>query len=124
MTNSEKETKIREALKSDLFIVKSVQDVNHRPHPYTVGPKHVTYVSDKNGGMLDESVCRKVKCAHPNCNIDFDGHTSDNICFLQLTRNGTNDEAQILFKELVETLGEKFIDGFAFVETVEKFRIS
>lgn len=124
MTNSEKETKIKEALKGDLFIVKSVKDINHKPHPYTVGARHAIYASDKNGGILDESICRKVQCAHPHCNTDYDGHTSDNVCFLQLTRNGTNEEAQVILKGLVDTLGEKFIDGFAFVETTEKFRIS
>lgn len=86
MTNEEKTKKIEEDLKDqDLFKVKSVEDINHKPHPYRV---------------------------------------SDNVCFLQLLRNGTNEEAQNILKTLVDTLGLSFIDGFTFVETPEKYRIS
>lgn len=121
----EKEKILRDALKDqDLFVVKSVMGVNHKPHQYTIGPKHVTYASDHCGGMLGEETCRKVQCAYPKCNTPYDEHTYDTVCFLQLLRNGTNDEANAIMKKLVEDIGKSVVDGFALVETDEKFRIS
>ena len=124
MTNDEKSTKIKEALKDqDLYLVKDVMDINHRPHQYTIGPAHIGYASDHHSGMLDMETIKNVKCAYPNCNIPYEDHTSDNVCFLQLKSNGTNDEASTILKKLVTDLGESFVDGFAFVDTDEKFRI-
>lgn len=124
MENSEKEQKIRENLKGDIFILKSVENINHKPHPYTIGLKHIVYASDHQGSMLDKETCRKVRCAHPNCHVPYDEHTSDCIAFLQLTKNTTQKMAQKVLKSLADAIGEKCIDGFCFVETNEKFRIN
>lgn len=125
MTNEEKFKKINEALiDQDLFVCLNVMDVNHKPHPYTVGPAHIKYANEGGRrGILNEQVCREVKCAFQGCNTSYDEHTADNVAFLQLKRNGTNEEAQNILKEVVDTLGPEFIDGFSFVETEEKFRI-
>lgn len=121
-----KEEKVKEALsKQDLFKFLSIERVNHKPHPYTVGPKHITHANRNGGlGILDEQVCREVQCAHPECNTPYDEHTSDEVCFLQLLRDGTEKEANTILKQLVGDLGEAFVDGFSFVETDEKFRIT
>lgn len=125
MNNEEKAKKIKEALKEqDVFCVKSVENINFKPHPYMIGPIHISYASDHYGGMLGDETLKAVRCAHPNCNIPYEQHTSDNVCFLQLLRNATNEEANVILKSLVETIGQSLVDGFAFVETEEKFRIS
>lgn len=124
MTNDEKKTKIEELLSlQDVFRVKDVLNVNHKPHPYIVGPKHITYASDNYGGILDERTLNKVKCDYKGCNLSYEEHTSDLVCFLQLKKNATNDEVKFILKELVDNVGETFIDGFGFVDTDEKFRI-
>ena len=123
MTNQEKTDKINNLLKAqDLYKCLNVDNVNHNPHPYTIGPKHIHYASDHHGGMLGKETLDKVSCAHPNCTTPYDQHISDNVAFLQLQRNGTNDEANVILRKLVKKLGEKFVDGFAFVETSEKCR--
>ena len=125
MNNEEKCTKIQEHLdkKQDLFKCLSVMDVNHKPHPYMIGSRHVVHASDNHGGMLGKTTLETVPCAHPGCNTDYDQHTSDNVAFLQHLRDGTNDEANKIMKAMVKAVGETLVDGFTFVETKEKFRI-
>jgi uncharacterized protein with ATP-grasp and redox domains len=145
MNNEEKKIKIEEALKDqNLFLVKSVMDVNHKPHIFCITEKHVVYASDNCGGMLSDSAIKEYEKKHgpscgmyvkgnnianhrisgyEKCTIPYSQHTSDNICFLQLLRNGTKEEGQTILKDLVDSIGEKFIDGFSLVETKEEFRI-
>lgn len=122
--------KIKEVLKnSEILIFKDLMDVNHKPHPYVIGPKHISYVSDYHGGSLDDAAIihgeknKKCKCAYPKCQIPYEEHTSDKVCFLQLKRECTTAEVQKELKSIVDTCGEKAFDGFTFVETDEKFRI-
>lgn len=124
MSNKEKENVIKNVLaEQDLLAVKLVTNVNHKPHPFMIGTKHVAYASDHHSGRLGEETCRKVPCAHPRCNATYEEHTSDNVCFLQLKRNGTNDEVNTILKNLVDNIEKNLVDGFAFVETTKKFRI-
>lgn len=130
MTDEEKAERINQSLENqDLYKCLSIKNVNHNPHPYMLGPRHITYTADNYGGRLDEKAilagekAGKCNCAQPKCNIPYEDHTSDNVAFLQLLRNGDNDEANIIMKALVDDLGEAFVDGFAFVETEEKYRI-
>ena len=119
MSNAEKETIIKAALeKQDVFILKSVTHVNHKPHPYMIGPKHILAARM----FIDEEVCRKVQCAHPKCQTSYDEHTYDNVAFLAVARNATNDEANVAIKALVAEIGQTLVDGFAFVES--EFKIS
>jgi hypothetical protein len=125
----EKKKKVEEALsKQDLIECLSVDAVNHKPHPYMIGPRHVGYASD-HGGMLSPEVIlagekeNKCKCATPKCNLPYEEHTSDTVAFIKLLRNGTGDEANAIMKQLFEDIGTHLIDGVTFVETAEKFRI-
>ncbi len=121
----EKAKKIRELLsEQDLYDVKDVMGVNHKPHPYMIGTAHITYASKNCGGMIGEETLKNVRCAHPHCNLPYEEHTSDTVCFLQLKRNGTNAEANVILKALVTKIGDNFVDGFAFVESPEKYRIN
>lgn len=132
MNDEQKAELINEKLvNQNLYTCKSVSNINHKPHPYVIGPKHIAYASDNWGGMLSEEAiiagekASKCKCAHPGCNISYEAHSKgDKVAFLQLLRNGTNDEANKILKKLVDQLGEAFVDGFLFVETPEKFRIN
>jgi hypothetical protein len=108
----------------DLFTVKSVTEVNHQPHQYMIGPKHITHAGDKHGGMLGLETLRAVRCAVPHCQLSYDEHKFDRVLFLQLRRHATNEEASKLLKDLAPTLEQNHIDGVSFVETPEKFRFS
>lgn len=140
MTNEEKKSKIEELLKDqDVFKVVKVDNVNHRPHPYCITEMHIKH----SGGMyldVENAERRGAKCgvytspdgrwdtkSHSGwtrCNLPYSEHTSDNVAFLSLLRNATKEEASTILKDLVDKLGEKTVDGFALVETNEKFRIN
>ena len=112
----------------DGFKALSINDVNCKPHPYIIGPKHVSWASDKWGGMITETSIldgeeHSVHCAHPGCTIGYKEHTCDKVLFVQLTRNMTNDEANIAFKKAISLMQEHKIVGLSFVETDEKFRV-
>ena len=116
MSNEEKEIKINELLQDTQLKCLKVDNVNHKPHPFMIGPRHVAHASDNHGGMLGEATLNAIPCAMNDCRLSYKEHTSDNVAFLQLTRNSANDELNKTLQKLVEDLGEKFVDGFAFVK--------
>jgi hypothetical protein len=67
--------------------------------------------------MLDDFVCKQIPCAHPKCRLSYDDHESDNVAFVKLTRDCTNEEMHDWLKSLIELPEMKGVDGFAFVET-------
>ena len=107
----------------DIFTVKNVMAVNHKPHAFMIGTRHIKHASDNYGGMLGEETLREIPCAMKNCNVPYDEHTADDVCFLQLRRDANSDEVTKLMKKVVDTLGEQYFDGFCFVETEAKYRV-
>jgi hypothetical protein len=101
--------------------------VNIRPHPFVVGPNHVTYAVDNNSGRLDESVMNKIPCAE--CNRPYSEHQFDTVAVVKLKRDCKAKELQDFLGALPRTTDGKavvadiVIDGFVFAETEEKFRI-
>jgi len=122
---SEIEDLIRESFKGQSIVeLKSVQHVNHNPHPYTVGSRHIAYASEHHGGMLGKETLKKVKCAVPGCDLSYDEHTSDCVAFLSLLRNANNIEMDVIIKKLVDDIPEGLFDGIVFVDTPDEFRIT
>lgn len=122
MSDKEKELKLIEALKlQDVFKLKSIINVNHDPHSYMIGARHIKHASDNYGGMLGEETMEKIPCAMPKCGLFYKDHTSDKVAFLLLIRDATNKEMNEALRTIVKELGEKFIDGFGFVES--KFKV-
>ena len=120
---NELEQQFQEKLEG-FFVVRSITNVNHKPHRYVIGARHVGFASNNYGGMLSESALtdsRCPKCAHPYCILPYKEHTSDRVLMLSLVRNLTNEEAQKALQSL--PLKENEIDGVCFVETPEKFRM-
>lgn len=97
------------------FIVKSITNVNYKPHPYTIGPEHIK--NSKSMYLEPDSA----PCAVQGCRLKYAEHTSDKVLFLSILKDLTKDEAQNVLKKL--PLEENKIDGVAFIETPEKFRI-
>lgn len=130
MNNEDKLSKIKEHLKhQDLFNVLSIDNVNYKPHPFCIGSEHIQqYSLDTSKGCAMRVASNgkwstNYKQGYNRCGLSIEEHTCDTVAFLQLLRNGTNNEAQIILKELVDKLGENFVTGFSFVETEEKYRI-
>ncbi len=103
--------------KTDFAFVDDVEHVNYKPHPFTVGTRHVAYASDHNGGMLTQDVVEKFPCAYRNCSLPYAAHTSDHVAFVKLTRDATNEEVGAWLKSLIPWTEERKIDGFGFIKT-------
>ena len=116
---------IKQELKG-LFEFKSISHVNHKPHAFMLGPKHVEFAANKYGGMLGDSCINDKNfplCSNPGCTLSYKEHTSDKVLFLSLTRDMTNEEATEVLMGIKPILEEENIDGVAFIETDQKFRI-
>jgi len=107
---------------AEILKVSGIHEVNHKPHPYTVGNKHVDYASKHNAGVLSEEICQKIKCAHPKCKLDYTEHTSDKTLFLQLKRDTLESEVQNELLKVKDSLLENKVDGIAFVDSEEKYK--
>jgi hypothetical protein len=105
-----------------IFKASGIHEENHRPHTFTVGPKHVAYAADNNGGVLSEEICEKIGCAHKGCNLSYEEHESDKTLFLQLKKDAEQEDANKELLKIKDALLENKIDGVAFVDTEEKYR--
>lgn len=107
-----------------IFKALSVHNVNHDPHPFTVGPRHVKHAADHCGGMLGEKTLEVIECAHPKCGLLYKDHKSEKVAFLQLQRNAKNQEANSELLKIKQFMIDHRIDGIAMVETEQEFRIT
>lgn len=125
MTNDEIKDELSKVIEgTDILTVLKVDHVNHKPHPFTIGPKHITHAADHCGGILDERTLKEIPCAMNWCNLLYDEHTSDKVCFLQLKRSVNTDELQPVMLMMQSIIERNQVDGFVFVDTQEKYRIS
>jgi hypothetical protein len=112
-----------------VFKVLSIDNVNHKPHPYCIGPKHLKYASDRHSNVLSEDVIREgekkgVYCAVPGCTLDYDEHTSNTVMMIQLVRHAHTDEVQELLNKVNKVIDGTGIEGYTLVDTPEKYRIT
>jgi hypothetical protein len=105
-----------------IFQPAGMHEENHRPHPFTVGRKHVAHAAEHNGGILSEEICQELGCAHSKCTVPYDEHESDKVLFLQLRRDAEQLDANEELLKIKDKLEEHKIAGVAFVDTEEKFR--
>lgn len=99
-----------------------IHEVNHKPHMFTVGPKHVKHAADYHGGVMGEETLQKIKCANSGCNLPYEQHTSDKTLFLQLTRDATKVEVNDELIKIKDSLINNNIAGVAFVDTEEGYK--
>jgi hypothetical protein len=118
----ELEAKFKDRI-GDPFRFRGIINVNHRPHPFTVGARHVWYAAEHCGGILGDEAIRAHPCAVRGCRLPVDEHTWETVMFLQSTRNATSEEAREALLPLTDEMEALGIDGFAFVETPEGYRI-
>ena len=103
----------------ECFRVEEVRHVNHKPHPFVIGPKHVVYASDHCNGRLGEEAVRAHPCAH--CREDYEKHTHDTALFVHLKRDLANKEAGNALFAIKKEMSQDGIDGVCFLE--DGFRI-
>lgn len=119
-------TELPEDLKAEIeefFVIRGLQGINHKPHPFVLGPKHIEFSSKKHCGIIGEAALADPAfptCA--SCNLSYKEHTSDHALFLQLRNNLRRSEIEEFFTDLGKKLESLGIDGIVFVETPEKFR--
>jgi hypothetical protein len=125
MTNEEKLKALPAAPESAPFKLAQITSVNHKPHPYVIGSRHVVHASDNFGGMLGESAIehgerKGIHCAHPGCTTAFKNHTSDLVCFIEVSREYPELKnvpgLQEYLKSIADKATELHIDGFAFTK--------
>jgi len=99
------------------FIVRGIRNVNFKPHPFTIGPKHM-----ENSGMyLDPN---SAPCAVPGCKLKYEDHLSDKVMFLECARDVTEKEAKEVLgsQKIIDAMEHFEIDGFAFVESRKGYK--
>lgn len=121
--DNDKIVKELKLLPNNLFTVEDVIQVNHYPHPYMIGTKHLVHASENCNGVLGDRTLNTVPCAMHCCNLSHAEHTFDTVVPLKLLRNGTTKEAKDILKSFVDVVEEN-VDGFIFVETSEQYRIT
>jgi hypothetical protein len=97
--------------------VLTVDHVNFKPHPFTIGSRHVTHAADHCGGRIGDETIKAVPCAHPGCRLAYEDHTSDHVIFVKLIKNCKQDEVRECLKAVIEESKKDKIDGFAFVKS-------
>lgn len=119
MTEKEIIAKIQE-LVGDLFEVKGIHGVNHKPHPYMIGQGHI------RNNILNEDEIRRLEkaglahCYQTGCRVPYDEHTNDRAIFLGMVRTLTNKEAYDALYQCMQILESEKIAGFVFVRGDEK----
>jgi len=117
MTNKERLESLPKPLSRD-FDLKKVKNVNHRPHVFMVGPRHVKHASDNCCGMLGEATMREIPCSMKNCGLSYAEHKSDRVLFIKVL---VKKEIKDLFDltGYLNTIKDKLtslnIDGVAFI---------
>lgn len=108
------------------FNVLSIHHVNMTSgHLFTIGNKHIEAAHRKGrGGKLGEEVMREVDCYQCKGRFNYDQHyDGEKVLFVSLRRDLTNREAHSQLSGVKGLMEENKLEGWAFVETEEKWRI-
>jgi hypothetical protein len=118
----------KEYPKTDFAVVEDIRDVNFRPHPYVIGSRHLSrndsiYLGPRQIRAMEQK--HGPMCAYRGCNLYYDAHESDRVACVKLRRDCTNQEMKEWLKSLIDTgwCAQEKVDGFAFLETPEHYRV-
>jgi len=117
------------------FELRSIDNVNHKPHPYCITSKHLLpdtmYL---NADTIKEAEKQGAHCGmytrgkeyrnsyadgFQGCTIPYDQHTSDKVLLIKALVDKPIDKLdglQDYLKSIVDVLKELKIDGVAFIE--------
>ena len=112
---------------NDVIRILNVDHVNYDPHIFCLTPAHINH-SQKYGGRISEECIidaekNGIFCGVDGCILPYSEHKSDCVAFVQLLRTCTKSDIEEILYKITVNLPDGFIDGFAFVDTPEKFSI-
>jgi hypothetical protein len=140
------ETELLEALNKtvDQSIIRfdSITTINHKPHPYCIGPKHLKYndsmylgrnqiekMEREHGPMCEMYTNnpnakdstkynnKKSKDCQYKCNLNYEEHTSNKVIAIKCLKDiSKEDNFSLNISELQEAISKLGIDGFVFVD--------
>lgn len=111
------------------YIFDSITNVNFKPHPFTIGTRHVVHASDHFMGSLGNEAIEDLErlegpsCAYfdgkGRCRVPYAEHTSDRVAFLKVKSDKELKENKDISKFLYackQILIDEKIDGIGFVK--------
>jgi hypothetical protein len=121
MTDKELKEKAKEYFTPDIE-VKGIHNVNHKPHPYTIGAQHIQRyrlnTSIGCAGYVDQrgNYSNKSKPGFTKCGLSLEEHTSDKAIFLSFNKDMTANEVEEKLKIFIDLYPKEF-NGFVFVKS-------
>lgn len=119
------------------FKVVRMTSVNHKPHPYMIGPRHVSHASNHFGGILGDAAIEDAErngigCAnrdhHGTCGLTRAEHTSERVVVVAVPNDRDEDLNKIpglgpwlqSIKPLIEANG---VAGWVFPRKAQADRV-
>lgn len=93
------------------------------PHPYMIGPKHVTHAADHFGGLLSKEAIedgekRGIHCAQWGCKLSYEKHETALLigCLQEIKgeNNKVNPELHAYLLKIKDECEKNGYAGFAF----------
>lgn len=95
--------------------VDSVVTINHKPHMFMIGPRHI-HEAQHHCGVIGREVIEAVPCAAPKCGQPHTAHTYDTVAVIALERPLTEAVVRAWLVQIADAKVEG-LDGFVFLET-------
>jgi len=100
------------------FHLKKIERISI-PHPFVIGPRHVTFASDHRSGRLTKEAIKAsgAPCEWKGCRLGIDEHESQVTLFISVPQNDDLNAVDGLHAYLLSVKDrcvELGIDGFAF----------
>ena len=125
--------------KYDIIDAKKFDNINHKPHPYCLTPKHIddryVYINEATireqekaaghglcGMYVNGDKCyNEYKAGYTRCTLTHDEHTYNTVIWIQQIKSCTLDNINEVLNNIINLAKEhelKF-DGFAFITPPE-----
>jgi hypothetical protein len=112
--------KLFQPVVAEHFIVMSASHVNFKPHPFTIGVRHML----KDSMTVDPTLAPcAAKMGHEMCRLSYAEHTYDTVVFLQCKHDVPEPVASECLRNLEPLLKEHKCDGVTFVEHPDGYKI-
>lgn len=96
---------------TDKMEVEGIQTVNHKPHVPVVGRKTMKWAHERSSMVIGGDA----PCSKRGCHLTLEEHKGDEVMFLKLLEPVEKEVGQNILKEIADNIGEKSVDGFAFI---------
>jgi len=115
-------TEIAEILDKEGFLkVDGIHESDHKPHPFTIGPKHLAKAKEISDGELTEEILIMYPCDAPGCKKPIGMHSTKRELILQLRKDTPESKAQEELLKLQQLFTKHTIQTISFADTVEGY---